>query len=175
MLPPWWRVRWYVETLLWQFRYRSPDFGPECSTLNSQYSLPAKRRKASVPAALRPPQALRGESCPLDQRLELGPHDGRMLALVHRPLGKPTVGPGHDSLPAHHAREVDNSLRHCLGMLDHCSGVRDDAGNEHLARGQLEVFPHAPLIRMTGRRRLHRVGLGLDPAQEVHDVAQAEV
>src|SRR6266705_1805928 len=28
---------------------------------------------------------------------------------------------------------------------------------------------------MTGRRRLHRVGLGLDPEQEIHDVAQAEV
>src|SRR4030095_5213093 len=137
MLQPFERVQWYVETLLWQFRCRSPDFGPEYSTLNSQYSLPSKRRKASVPAALRPPQALRGESCPLGQRLELGPHDGRMLALVHRPLGKPTVGPGHDPLSAHHASEVDNSLRHCFGMLDHGSGVRDDAGNEHLALRQL--------------------------------------
>src|SRR5262249_22676438 len=116
-----------------------------------------------VPAALRPPQALRGESCPLDQPLELSPHDGRMLALVHRPLGKPTVGPGHDSLSAHHASEVYNSLRHRFGMLDHCSGMRDDAGNEHLALGQLHVFPHAPLIRMAGVRCLHRVGLGLDP------------
>ena len=54
-----------------------------------------------VPSALRPPQALGGKSCPLDQRRKLGPHDGRVLALVHRPLGKPAVGPGDDPLAAH--------------------------------------------------------------------------
>jgi hypothetical protein len=50
--------------------------------------------------ALGPPQAFRGEAGALDQRRELGPHDARVLALVQRPLRKPTVGPGDDPLPA---------------------------------------------------------------------------
>src|SRR2546428_2785819 len=46
MLQPFERVQWYVETLLWQFRCRSLDSGPEYSTLNSQCSLQSPRRMA---------------------------------------------------------------------------------------------------------------------------------
>src|SRR5438093_10120835 len=63
------------------------------------------------PVALRPPQALRGQASPLDQRLELGPHDARVLTLVQRPLRKPTVGPRDHPLPPHHSREGYEPLR----------------------------------------------------------------
>src|SRR2546427_4361746 len=62
------------------------------------------------PVALRPPQALRGQASPLDQRLELGPHDARVLTLVQRPLRKPTVGPRDHPLPPHHLREGHEPL-----------------------------------------------------------------
>src|SRR5215510_10338832 len=112
---------------------------------------------SSIPVVLRPPQALRGEARSLYQGFELGPHDGRVLALVQRPLGKPTVSPRDDPLPAHHPCKVHDALCHCFGMLDYGSGMRDDAGDKHLALRERDVLPQAPLIRVTGRGCLHRV------------------
>jgi len=60
-------------------------------------------------------------------------------------------------------------------VLDDRGGVGDDAGDEDLALGQLDVLPHAPLVRVAGRRRLHGIGLGLDHQQEVHDVPETEI
>ena len=44
--------------------------------------------------------------------------------------------------------ELYNRYLDELGMLDHVSGVADDAGDEHLAVRQLDVLPHLPLVLM---------------------------
>ena len=71
--------------------------------------------------------------------------------------------------------EVRDALRDCFWMLNHGGGVGDDAGNEHLAVGQLHVLPHAPLVGVARRGSLDGVGLGLHPEHEVDDVVQAKV
>ena len=97
-----------------------------------------------------PPQALGGEPRSLDERLELGPHHRGVLALEQGPLGEAAVGAGDDALAADEAGEVHEALGHGLGVLDHGRGVGDDAGDEHLALGQADVLPDAPLVGVAG-------------------------
>jgi branched-chain amino acid transport system ATP-binding protein len=93
-------------------------------------------------------ELLRDEPGALDEGLELGPHDGWVLALEEGALGEPAVGAGHDPLPADQPGVGHEALGHCLGVLDHRGRVGDDPGNEQLALGQLDVLPHAPFMRV---------------------------
>ena len=91
------------------------------------------------------------------------------------PLGEAAVSSRDDALAADEAGEAHELLGHRLGVLDHRRGVGDDAGDEHLALGQADVLPYAPLVGVAGSGRLDRVGLGPDAQHEIDDVAQAEV
>ena len=53
--------------------------------------------------------------------------------------------------------EADDALGDELRMLEHVGRVADDAGQDHLAVGQLLVLPHDPLVLVPGVRGLERV------------------
>ena len=52
-------------------------------------------------------------------------------------------------------------------MLDEIRGMPHDAGNEHLPLGQLDIFPHAPLMFVAGVGGLNRIAHGFDLQDEV--------
>ena len=66
------------------------------------------------------------------------------------PLGEAAVGSAHDALAADELREPDEPVGDELRVLDDVRVVRDDARDEHLALGQLDVLPEAPLVLVAG-------------------------
>src|ERR1051326_3236114 len=71
------------------------------------------------------PQFLGGEPRALSQRLELGPLDGRMHALMGRLLGKAAIGARDHVLAADEFGKSDNTLADQLRMLDHVADMAD--------------------------------------------------
>ena len=56
--------------------------------------------------------------------------------------------------------EAHDPLGHQFGMLDHVGRVADDAGQDQLAVGQLDVLPDAPFVLMADVAGLERIGAG---------------
>src|SRR5262245_46375020 len=92
------------------------------------------------------PQLLARKPRALGERFELRPHDRGMDPAMERALREAAVGAGDDVLTADELAEPHDPLGDERGMLDHISGVTDDARNEHLPLWQLDVLPHHPFM-----------------------------
>ena len=74
---------------------------------------------------------------------------------------EPAIGRGDDALAADEFGEADDALGDQLRMLDHVGGVADDARQDELAVGQLDVLPHLPFVLVADIAGLERIGLAL--------------
>ena len=90
-------------------------------------------------------------------------------------LGKAAVGPAHHALAADEVRQAHEPLGDELRMLDDVRVVGDDAGDEHLALGQLHVLPQPPLVLVPGIRLLHQVVAGGHLQDQVDQVGERRV
>src|SRR5215831_14563006 len=117
------------------------------------------------------PELLGGELGAFSQSLELGPGNFGMAY----PRAQPTVRPGAHLLAAHQIGIFDETLCYQLRVLDEIRGVAHDTGNEHLPLGQLDVFPHPPLMFVTGVGCLNRIAYGLDLQNEVYNIPEGDV
>jgi hypothetical protein len=91
------------------------------------------------------------------------------------PCAQPTVRPGDHPLAAHQIGILEETLGHQFRVLDEIRGMAHDTGNEYLALGQLNVFPHPPLMFVTGVGRLDRIAHGLDLQDEVDNIPEGNV
>ena len=85
------------------------------------------------------------------------------------------VGGGHDPLGVDEAGEALDAVGHQLGVLQDVGDVGDDAGDEVLFAGQLDVLPDPPLVLVAGVGRLEAQTVGADRQRQVHDRVEAEV
>ena len=99
------------------------------------------------------PELAAGQRGPLRQRLELRPGDLRMDAAA-----QPAIGRGDDPLPADEIGKAQDALGDQLRVLDHVGGVADDAGQDQLVVGQLDLLPDLPLMLVADIAGLERVG-----------------
>ena len=81
-----------------------------------------------------------------------------MDAAEERALGEAAIGAGDDVLAPDQPGEAHDALGHQLGMLDDVGGVADDAGDQHLARRQLDAFPHPPFMLVARIGALDDIG-----------------
>ena len=131
-----------------------------------------RRDQATAPRA---EELLRRDSRALGERLELRPLDRRVHALEEGALREAAVGAAHHALAADELREPDEPVGDELRMLDDVRVVRDDARDEHLPLGQLDVLPEAPLVLVARVRLLDQVVAGAHPEHEVDDVGERGV
>ena len=101
-----------------------------------------------------------------------------MLGCTRRwngPWAKPQSVPAMTfSRPTSLAQPHD-ALGDQFGMLDHIGGVADDAGNEHLALRQLDVFPHLPFMLVARIGAFDDIGADFHAEDEIDDVLQRHV
>ena len=71
--------------------------------------------------------------------------------------------------------EAEDALGDQLRMLDDVGGMADDARQDQLVVGQLDVLPHLPLVLVADIAGLERVGLSVDRQHDVDDVAHRDV
>src|SRR5262245_26400720 len=82
------------------------------------------------------------------ERGELRPdHVGVDRGLSH-PGAIAAIAAGDDVLAPHPPRVASDALRHQFRVLDEVRLGFDDAGNEHLAGGQLDALEQRPLVRV---------------------------
>ena len=93
------------------------------------------------------------------ERLELRPAELRV-----DPRSHPAVGARDHVLSPDALGEADDPLGDELGMLDQVRRVRDDAGGELLAVGQLHGLPEAVLVLVADVGRLDRVDARVRPS-----------
>src|ERR1700759_2220737 len=98
----------------------------------SRAEAPCRINKSARPA----PKLFSRQRGALRQRLELGPSDHRMNAAA-----KPAIGRGDHALAADALGEAQDALRDEFRMLDHVRRMADDARQNHLAVGKLDVLP----------------------------------
>ena len=71
---------------------------------------------------------------------------------------KAAIGAGDDILPADDVGVAHDPVGDDLGMFDDVGRVADDARDEQLAVGQLDVLPDAPFVLMADIARFDRIG-----------------
>src|SRR5919106_5423059 len=99
------------------------------------------------------PQPFRGYARAFGHGSQLGPgHAGLHL------VARAAVCTGDDPLAADPRGVVYESLGHQLRMLDPIGAVPDDAREQQLVFGQLDLLPHAPLVGVTRVRTFYRIG-----------------
>src|SRR5262245_7396203 len=121
------------------------------------------------------PQPVRGEARALRQRLELEP--GR-LGVASRPAhegAEAAVGAADHVLPAGDPGERLQPLRHQPRMLDVIGQGIDDAGDQRLAVGNADAFPHLPFMGVAriGGLEIDEAGIGLEHG--IDDVLELDV
>src|SRR5215471_1317803 len=119
-----------------------------------------------------PPEFFTRQRGAFRQRAKLRPLDLRMDADHVPTLRESAICAGDDVFLANHTRVVLDAPRDQLRMLHHVRLVRDDAWNQDLAFGQLDVLPDHPLVLVPRIRRLDRVRLGIDLQNQVDDVLE---
>src|SRR3989454_4345082 len=127
---------------------------------------PSMRRTVTAPPSALP-ELSRRQARAFHERLELRPRDLRMADA--RP--EAAVRPRHHVLAPDDPRVLHEALGHELGVLDEIAGVADDAGDEDLAGGELDVFPHAPLAGGARVRRLDGIALPAHGGDQGHRLA----
>ncbi len=91
------------------------------------------------------------------------------------PAAQPAVRASDHVLPAHRLGEPGDPVGDEFRVLDHVGGVADHARDDDLARRELDVLPHLPLVLVPRVARLEHVGAGVDGQHHVHDVPHRQV
>src|SRR5216684_5213010 len=60
-------------------------------------------------------------------------------------------------------------------MFDHIGSVADDTGGEHLAIGQLDMFPNLPFVLVPWIRGLDEISAGTYLENEIDDLLQGNI
>src|SRR6185437_7961561 len=87
------------------------------------------------------PQLAAGERRALCKRRELRPGDRGMDAAA-----KAAIGGSDDALAADAFADTENALGNKFGMFHDVGGVTDHSRQNYLADGNLDFFPHRPLV-----------------------------
>src|SRR3989442_4737491 len=148
-------------------RSTSSDAPSRARTAPKTLVTPSRRRTITAPRSALP-ELSRRQSRAFHERLELRPRDLRMADT----RSETAVRPRDHVLAPDEPRVLHEALGDELGVLDEVAGVADDAGNEDLAGGELDVFPHPPLVVVTRVRRLAGIALRAHGGDQVHELAQ---
>src|SRR5256885_118083 len=106
-------------------------------------SLAARGRSRRWPMPRRrsmPPELTRGDARAFRHRRHFRPHDIRIDRGLSHPRAITAVAAGHHIFAADKLRIATDPLRDQLRMLDEIRLRLDDARNEHLAFGQLDLL-----------------------------------
>ena len=76
-------------------------------------------------------------------------------------LRKAAIGPGNDILASDDLGEPHDAVGDQLRMFDSGGVVGHDAGNQDLARRQLDLFPDTPFVLVTHIGGLDRIRAGV--------------
>ena len=82
---------------------------------------------------------------------------------------------GDHVLASDDPRVAHEALRHQFRVLDQRDTMRHDAGQQHLALGQLDVLPDRPFMIVPRVRRLEGIGGRLDLQHQVDVVLELEI
>src|SRR5262249_50609599 len=143
--------------------------------LGAARSALAHARRDGAPARALLPQALRGDARALGHRAELRPDDALVDLLRAGEGAEAAVRARDHVLATYRGREPDDALGDQLRVLDHHVRLRDDAGDEHGALGQLHVSPQRPLVLVARVRGLERVGPSAHLEDNVDEVFELHV
>ena len=72
--------------------------------------------------------------------------------------GEAAVGAADDALASDDVGVADESLGDEFGVFDEVSGVGDDAGDEDLVVGEVDIFPDLPFVFVPGVGAFEGVG-----------------
>src|SRR3989475_7827009 len=150
-------------------RSTSSDAPSRARTAPKTLVTPSRRRTITAPRSALP-ELSRRQSRAFHERLELRPRDLRMADT----RSETAVRPRDHVLAPDEPHVLHEALGDELGVLDEVAGVADDAGNEDLAGGELDVFPHPPLVIVARVRRLDGIALRAHGEGQVHELAQGE-
>src|SRR5216684_2243801 len=92
------------------------------------------------------PQLSGGDMRALGHRFELRPCDLAVDTRGTRNRAEAAIGPRDNVFATDHVRDVADSLRHHLRVLDEVRHRIDHSRNQHLAVGQLYVLEHGPFM-----------------------------
>ena len=87
-------------------------------------------------------------------------------------LREAAIGAGNHVLASDEVREIDDAVGDEPRMLDRGGVVRDDAGDQDLARRQLHLLPDAPFVLVADIGGLDRIGAGAHLQDQVDDVLE---
>src|SRR2546425_9462708 len=150
-------------------RSTSSDAPSRARTAPKTLVTPSRRRTITAPRSALP-ELSRRQSRAFHERLELRPRDLRMADA----RSETAVRPRDHVLAPDEPRVLHEALGDELGVLDEVAGVADDAGNEDLAGGKPDGFPHPPLRIWTPGRRLDGIALRAHGEDQGHQLPQGE-
>jgi hypothetical protein len=99
-----------------------------------------------------------------DKRAQLGPSKVGV-----DPAAEAAIRGGNDVFAADDRRVAQDAVGDELRMLDKVGGMADDTWHQHVARRQLRLLPHAPLMLVPHVARLEGIGLRLHLEDQVDD------
>ena len=82
---------------------------------------------------------------------------------------------GDDVLTADDFGVAHDAVGDHLRVFDDVGGMADDARDQHLAFGQLDVLPDAPLVLVANIAGLDRIGAGVDAQHQIDNVGERNV
>ena len=91
------------------------------------------------------------------------------------PAAEAAIRAGNDVFAADDRRVPQNAVGDELRVFDKVGSVADDARHQHLARRQLRLLPHAPLMLVPHVAGLEGIGLRLHLEYQVDDVLERQV
>ena len=110
-----------------------------------------------------PPESLGGQTGPFRQSGELQPRDaGVRIVETHGGGGKPAIGARDDVFAADEIGVPLDPFGDQLRVLHQVGGVTDDAGDEDLALGQLDVLEDVVFVLVPRVGRFERIRAGID-------------
>ena len=91
------------------------------------------------------------------------------------PAAEAAIRAGNHILTADDRRVPQDAVSDELRVFDKVGGMADDAGHQHLARRQLCLLPHAPLMLVPHVGGLEGIGLRLHLDDQIDDVLERQV
>ena len=104
---------------------------------------------------------------PFDKRAQLGPGKIGVDAAAEA-----AIRAGNNVLTADDRRVPQDAVGDELRVLDKVGSVAHDPRHQHLARRQLRLLPHAPLMLVPNIAGLEGIGLRLHLEDQIDDVLQ---
>src|ERR1700722_17897510 len=96
----------------------------------------------------------------------------------HHASGKspePAIGAGDHAFAPDYAGVAQYPIAHQLGMLDQNRRMGDDAGDQNLVLGQIDMAPYLPFVLVTRISSFERISAGADLENDVDDILELHV